>query len=131
MGLTVSMCHDIEKYEESEVGGFGIRKFFYIVLGVAAGAATMAFLYFVLHVHILVAVYLMVPVVVLVISKGFYGKGRVSLVKGILMMFHKPKPLTYQSTETSSVRVSTDKKEGMDGKEKETKRRFPMRKAGG
>ena len=121
----------IEKYEESEVGGMGLRKFLFIAIGVMAGAATLAVCYFLLHIPFIISVYLMVPVVAFVVSKGTRKDGRPSMMKGFLMALRpRPKPLTYQSTEIPLGRSIVEKKEGIDGKEEEAKRFFPKRNAG-
>lgn len=121
MGLTVSMCNDVEKYEESVFGGFSVKKLFFLLLAALVGAAVMAFFTFVLHVHIMVSVFLMMPVVVPIIMRGFYGGGSVSLVHGILAALRKKKPLTYQSTEARRGVAMPEKKDGKHG-EKRTKK---------
>lgn len=125
MGLTVTMCHDIEKYEESEIGGLGLKKILVIALGIISGAMGMSVSYFILHIPLMISVYLMLPVVIFVISRGLYGKGKMSLFQEIFN-FRKvqKKPLTYQSTENLQMEVSTEKKEGTNGKEKEMRRKF-------
>lgn len=126
MGLTVTMCHDIEKYEESEIGGLGLKKILAIALGVISGAVCMSVLYFILHIPLMISVYLMLPVVIIVISRGFYGKGKMSLLQGIVSFRRaEQKPLTYQSTENLKMEVSTEKKEETNGKEKKRGRMFP------
>lgn len=127
MGLTVTMCHDIEKYEESEMGGLGVKKILAIALGIISGAVCMSVLYFILHIPLMISVYLMLPVVIFVISRGFYGKGKMSLLQGILSFRRaEQKPLTYQSTENVKMEVRTEKKEETNGKEKKRGRMFSL-----
>ena len=101
MGLTIELCNDIEKYEENVVGGFNIRKTLTIFVAVLIGAGTMAFSYFVLHLPIIVSVYVMIPVLIPVVFKGFYGK-KSSFIKMLKQMYTKKKPLVYRSTEKSN-----------------------------
>lgn len=102
MGLTIELCNDIEKYEENVVGGFNIRKTLTIFISVLIGARTMAFSYFVLQLPIIVSVYVMIPVLIPVVFKGFYGK-QSSLIKMFKQMYTKKKPLVYRSTEKNSL----------------------------
>lgn len=127
MGLTINMCNDVEKYEESVFGNFSAKKLLFLLLAALAGAAAMAFFTFVLHVHIMVSVFLMVPVVVPIIMRGFYGGGSASLVHGILAALKKKKPLTYQSTEVRREMPMPEKRDGRNG-EKGTKKQKPGRK---
>ena len=105
MGLTIELCNDIEKYEENVVGGFNIRKTLTIFIAVLIGAATMAFSYFVLHLPIIVSVYVMIPVLIPVVFKGFYGK-QSSLLKTFKQMYAKKKPLVYRSRSTEKSSLS-------------------------
>ena len=117
MGLTINMCNDVEKYEEAVMGGFNLRKTLYVILGVIAGGVTMAVSYFLLHIPILASVFIMIPVVIMVVSRGFFEGGSGSLIKEILSMRKKRKPLTYRSTEVAMTPAVTVRKEE-DGKEK-------------
>lgn len=117
MGLTINMCNDVEKYEEAVMGGFTLKKTLYVILDVIAGGGTMAISYFLLNIPILASVFIMIPVVILVVSKGFFEGGSGSLIKEILLMKKKRKPLTYQSTEVAMASAVTVRKEE-DGKEK-------------
>lgn len=127
MGLTINMCNDVEKYEESVFGNFSAKKLLFLLLAALAGAAAMTFFTFVLHVHIMASVFLMVPVVVPIIMRGFYGGGSASLVHGILWVLKKKKPLTYQSTEARRGAAMPEKKDGKNGK-KGTKKQESSRK---
>ena len=107
MGLTIELCNDIGKYEENVIGGFNIRKTLTILVAVLIGAGTMAFSYFVLHLPIIVSVYIMIPVLIPVVFKGFYGK-KSSLLKILKQMYTKKKPLVYRSTEKNSFSCMTE-----------------------
>lgn len=120
MGLTVNLCNDVEKYEESVFGGFSVKKVLYILAAVLAGGATMAFSYFVVHVPIIVSVYLMVPVVIPIIMKGFYGTGRGSWLNILLTSMKKGAPLVYQSTEAADMTVVEDE----NGKKKRSEKQI-------
>lgn len=122
MGLIINMCNDVEKYEESVMGGFNLKKTLYILSAVLVGAAVMAVLYFVLHVNIILSAYLMILFIVPIILKGFYGQGRGSFIQNIKGFFVKKKPLMYCSTETIFAKT-VEQKEIQGGKKNATKRK--------
>ena len=122
MGLIINMCNDVEKYEENVMGGFNLKKTFYILLAVLVGAVVMAFLYFVLHVNIILCVYLMMLFIVPIILKGFYGQVQGSFIQNIKGLFVKKRPLMYCSTETVFAKI-VEQKEMQGGKKNATKRK--------
>lgn len=119
--LTVHLCNDVEKYEESVFGGFNIKKMLYALAAILAGGATIAFFYFVVHVPIIVAVYLMIPVVIPIIMQGFYGSGRGSWLSMLTLLLKKRAPLVYQSTEAADM---TSVAEDENGKKKRSGKRI-------
>ncbi|MBP3609468.1 MAG: PrgI family protein [Lachnospiraceae bacterium] len=118
MGLTIDICNDVEQYEESVVAGFNLKKTLCIGAAVIVGAAGMALFHFAFHINILVSVYMMMPLVAPIIIKGFYREGKGSLLKDILGMGKKSKPLVFRSTETAPVETVQDEKKERSGWEK-------------
>lgn len=119
MGLTIDICNDVEQYEESVVAGFNLKKTLYIGAAVVVGAAGMALFYFVFHINILISVYMIMPLVAPIIIKGFYREGKGSLLKDLLSMGKKSKPLVFRSTEIAPVEIiQSEKRERTDGKKK-------------
>lgn len=119
MGLIIDICNNVEQYEESVVAGFNLKKTLYIGASVLVGAVCMATFMFVFHINIIVSVYLMMPCVAPIIFKGFYREGKGSLIKDLLSMGKKSKPLVYCSTEMAPAgTVLQEKKEVIHGQKK-------------
>ena len=117
MGLTIDICNNVEQYEESVVAGFNLKKTLYIGASVLVGAACIAVFYFVFHINILISVYMMMPFVAPIVIKGFYRDGKGSLLKELLNLRSKSKPLVFRSTEVAPVNVmDSDKKDKVNGK---------------
>ena len=78
----------------------------------------MAFCYFVLHIHILAAAYIMMPIMAPIAMKGLNKDKKGSLLKDILGIGNKTKPLIFQSTEEAPYMNQYENKEQTNEKRK-------------
>lgn len=101
MGMTIDMCHDIEKYKEDVLMGFDWKKSLYFIAAVLVGAGTIFFFYKVLGWNILVSVYAMMPFAGIIVFLGFYTKNGLTFGQIIRRKVKRAnvKPLEYRSTE--------------------------------
>lgn len=101
MGLSVDMCHDVEKYEESIAMGLNAKKFLYFAVAAVAGGLSVLLFYKVFKWHIMASVYGMMPISGVIVMTGFYTSNGMTFGQILKRRFKKTnsKPLVYKSTE--------------------------------
>lgn len=101
MGLTIDMCNDIEKYEESVLIGMNAKKTLYFIAAAVVGIGAMFLFYKVFHWNLIISAYAMMPFSGIIILSGFSSQNGLTLGQTVLRRLKKTnyKPLTYCSTE--------------------------------
>ncbi len=105
MGLTIDMCHDVEKYEEGVVMGLNAKKSLCVIIAVFTGAGVAALFYKVLGWSLVASVYAMIPFCGVIILSGFYTSNGLTFLQLIRRKLQRvnEKPLFYKSTECRAV----------------------------
>lgn len=112
MGITIDMCHNIEKYKEEVVMGFDWKKSLYLIGAVLVGAGATFLFYKVFGWNILASVYAMMPFAGIIVFFGFYTKNGLTFGQIIRRKIKKANrsPLVYRSTECRAVYESINLK---------------------